>query len=72
MTCAIEILNKPIEVLRADLCTKLNKGENCEFTDDDKLVAIDMINQQALDCTKTKLAADNYCTDKVTLKGLMK
>ena len=71
LKCTIDILNKPVEEIRADACKYLGRQADCQFSEEDKMIIIEMINHQALDCVKKKLQEDNYCVDKVTSKGLI-
>lgn len=65
LQCTIEILNKPVEQLREEICGSVGKPADCELTEDDKTVALELINRQAFACAKKKLEAENFCTDKV-------
>lgn len=65
LQCTIDILNKPVEQIRAEACKYLGRDAECEFSEDDKLVILEMINKQAFACTKERLAKENLCTDKV-------
>lgn len=74
LQCAQETLEKPADLLRAELCSYVKKGPDCEFSEEDKYVAIEMLNKQIYACTKEKLKAENLCVDKVDVmmkaKGL--
>lgn len=70
LNCALDFFNRPIEDVRADACKYLGREPLCQFSEEDKAKVLDMIDEQVAACAKKRLAADGFCTDKVTKKGL--
>lgn len=71
LNCAMEFFNRPLEEVRADACKFLGRDPGCGFSEEDKIKVLDMIDQKVLVCTKKRLAADGWCTDKITKEGLL-
>lgn len=65
LECAQETLDKPVEEVRAELCSYIEKGPECEFSEEDKFTVIEVLNSKIFTCTKKKLKAENLCVDKV-------
>lgn len=65
LKCTLGYLNQGEEVIIADLCEYLKRGENCELTFEDQPKAVEMIDTKIISCVKENLEKENYCTDKV-------
>ena len=68
MSCAMELLNKPQEQLHQELCEMVDKPVGCDFTEDEKVRILEIIDQKVIACTEKLLAAENYCVGKVADK----
>lgn len=70
LNCALDFFNRPVQDVRADACKYLGREPGCQLAEDDKVKVLEMIDEQVAICAKKRLAAEGFCTDKVTKKGL--
>lgn len=70
LNCALDFFNRPVQDVRADACKYLGREPGCQLAEEDKVKVLEMIDEQVAICAKKRLAAEGFCTDKVTKKGL--